>query len=380
MDVRWRTTGRRGRRWVVWVVWPLVTVVLLSGSLAGVVAWQHSYALREETVTLHHDGKRLEGVLATPESGDGPFGLVVFVHGDGPVDATHASFYRPLWESFARAGYASLSFSKPGVGGSEGDWLEQSMADRARETLAAVAWGRERPEIDGRRVGLWGASQAGWVLPKVAAQDPGLRFVIAVSPAVNWLQQGRYHLLAELREDGASAEEREAALRRRHTTLDLLERGASFADYRAALGDAGDMTPARWAFVRRNYTADATADLRALRGTPVLLVLAGHDLHVDVEDTETVYRRVLPADTLTVTHYPDATHALLDQDTADAQWRLTLTGLLAPRKLFADGFLPDQARFVRQQHPGTAAATAAAAAANATADTAAADAAAAPAR
>ena len=33
----------------------------------------------------------------------------------------------------------------------------------------AVEWARSRPDIDGHRIGLWGASQAGWVMPKVAA-------------------------------------------------------------------------------------------------------------------------------------------------------------------------------------------------------------------
>ncbi|GGQ10177.1 alpha/beta hydrolase family protein [Streptomyces roseolilacinus] len=340
---------RRGWRWAAWA---LATVLLAAAGLGGVVVWQNSYALREEAVALRHDGKLLQGVLARPERGDGPFGLVVFVHGDGPVDATHETFYRPLWESFARAGYASLSFSKPGIGGSQGDWLDQSMADRAEETLAAVAWARGRPDVDPRRIGLWGASQAGWVLPKVAARDGGLQFVIAVSPAVNWLEQGRYNLLAELRRAGATAREREAALRRRQTTLELLERGASFADYRAAVGDVGDMTPARWSFVSENYRSDATADLRAMRGTPLLLVLAGHDVHVDVTDTEAVYRRLLPPTTLTVAHYPDATHSLVDDAVERSSWRLTLTAVLAPRKLYTDRFLADQARFVRQQAPG----------------------------
>ncbi|MEU6881038.1 CocE/NonD family hydrolase [Streptomyces sp. NPDC046712] len=330
--------------------------MLVTAGLAWVVVWQNTYALREEKVSLRHDGKLLEGVLARPEVGGGPFGLVVFVHGDGPVDATHETFYRPLWESFARAGYASLSLSKPGVGGSEGDWLEQSMADRAEETLAAVAWARGRPDIDGRRIGLWGASQAGWVLPKVAAEDRHLQFVVAVSPAVNWLQQGRYNLLAELRRDGAGAEERDAALRRRETTLGLLERGASFAEYRAAVGDVGGMTAARWSFIARNYRSDATADLRAMRGTPVLLVLAGHDVNVDVADTEAVYRRTLPAASLTVVHYPDAAHSLVDHEVESSRWRLTLTAVLAPRKLYTAGFLADQARMLQQLGSGKGAA------------------------
>ncbi|WP_030222395.1 alpha/beta hydrolase family protein [Streptomyces bikiniensis] len=339
-----RTPRRRGRRWAVWAV---VGALVVGAGLAWVVR-QNTYALREERVSLRHGGKLLQGVLARPDRGPGPFGLVVFVHGDGPVDATHETFYRPLWESFARAGYASLSFDKPGVGDSEGDWLEQSMEDRAEETLAAVGWARGRPDVDGRRIGLWGASQAGWVLPKVAARDRRLQFVIAVSPAVNWLRQGRYNLLAELERDGAGDREKEAALRRREVTLALLRRGASFAEYRAAVGDAEGMTAARWAFVARNHRSDATADLRAARGTPLLLVLAGHDVNVDVAETEAVYRAILPAASLTVARYPDATHSLVDHDVESSDVRLTMTAVLAPRRLYTDGFLAAQERFVRQ--------------------------------
>ncbi|GHF38320.1 hypothetical protein GCM10018783_03420 [Streptomyces griseosporeus] len=334
-------------------MWVVVSVLLAGAGLGGLVVWQNSYALREEQVSLRHDGAVLKGVLARPERGDGPFGLVVFVHGDGPVDATHDTFYRPLWESFARAGYASLSFSKRGVGGSQGDWLEQSMADRAQETLAAIAWARQRPDIDGRRIGLWGASQAGWVLPKVAAADRRLQFVIAVSPAVNWLRQGRYNLLAELRRDHASERETRAALRRREVTLRLLERGASFDEYRAEVGDADGMTPQRWRFIARNHRADATADLRAMRGTPVLLVLAGHDVNVDVAETEAVYRDVLPRASLRVAHYPGATHSLVEHGLERSRWRLTLTAVFAPRKVYIAGFLADQARYVRQVNNGS---------------------------
>ncbi|MEU0722283.1 CocE/NonD family hydrolase [Streptomyces lavendulocolor] len=351
MVAGFRAPGRRGRRWTVWV-WVLVGALLAGAGAAGLMVWQNTYALREEKVSLRHHGKLLRGVLALPASGDGPFGVVVFVHGDGPVDATHETFYRPLWESFAREGYASLSFDKPGVGGSEGDWLDQSMADRAEETLAAVAWARARPDLDGRRVGLWGASQAGWVLPKVAARDRGLRFVVAVSPAVNWLRQGRYNLLAELRREGATAERRDAALRRRETTLALLARKASYAEYRAAVGDVGDVTAARWSFITRNHTADATADLWAMRGTPVLLVLAGRDVNVDVAETEAVYRRLLPAASLRVVHHPDATHALVEHDVERSGWRLTLTAVFAPRQLYADGVLAAQAGFVRRLNGG----------------------------
>lgn len=346
------------RRWRV-LAWSLVAVLLVGAGAGGVAVWQNTYALREERIAVRHEGRLLDGVLARPQQGDGPFGLVVFVHGDGPVDATHDTFYRPLWESFAKAGYASLSLSKPGVGASEGDWLDQSMDDRADETLAAIAWARERPDIDGRRVGLWGASQAGWVLPKVAARDRALRFVIAVSPAVDWQRQGRYNLLAELRRDGATRDETRAAMRRREMTLRLLRQGATFAQYRAAVADTDSgngngtdgMTAARWRFIAKNYRSNASEDLRAMRGTPTLLVLAGHDVNVDVADTEATYRRILPPASLTVEHYPDATHSLVDNTVENSEARLTLTAVFAPRRLYADGFLADQRHFVERITP-----------------------------
>ncbi|WP_329865854.1 alpha/beta hydrolase family protein [Streptomyces sp. JV184] len=142
----------------------------MTAGLVGVVLWQNSYDMDEQRVTIRHGGHTLNGVLAIPRDGRKHHGLVVYVHGDGPVDATHDDGYKPMWEANAKAGYASLSWDKPGVAGAPGDWLDQSMDDRADEAAAAIAWARARPDIDGDRIGLWGASQAGWVLPKIAAK------------------------------------------------------------------------------------------------------------------------------------------------------------------------------------------------------------------
>ncbi|MFC9863293.1 MULTISPECIES: alpha/beta hydrolase family protein [unclassified Streptomyces] len=325
----------------------------MTAGLVGVVLWQNSYDMDEQRVSIRRGGHTLHGVLAVPRDGRQRHGLVVYVHGDGPVDATHDDGYKPMWEANARAGYASLSWDKPGVAGAPGNWLDQSMDDRADEAAAAIAWARARPDIDGDRIGLWGASQAGWVLPKIAAKTP-VSFVIALSPAVNWLQQGRYNLLAELRADGASAARIRAETARSDTTRRLLERHAAFEEYvRAMHGDADGMTADRWGFISKNYTADATQDLRALRGVPVLLTLAGHDINVDTADTERTYHKVLdPGGALTVEHYPDATHSLLKRSIEQSDLKITLTALFSPRSLFADGFLDSQQQFLKEISPG----------------------------
>ncbi|MBB6035046.1 hypothetical protein [Phytomonospora endophytica] len=270
-----RRRPARARRWTLW---SLAGVLLLGLAAGSVVLWQHAYDLSEEQVSLRHDGRLLDGVLALPPDGDGPFGLVVFVHGDGPVDATHESHYRPLWESFAAA-------------------------------------------------------------------EPGLRFMIAVSPAVIWQRQGRYNLLAELGAEGAEPERVAEAPRDRETVLELLDRGASFEDYRAAMGDGRDMTAERWGFIQRNHTADATDDLRAAHDVPVLLMLAGHDLNVDVAETGAAYRELLPD--LLVLRYPEAGHAMVDAAVERSTVQLTLTGVFAPRRLYTAGFLGDQADYLR---------------------------------
>ncbi|MFE7779053.1 alpha/beta hydrolase family protein [Streptomyces sp. NPDC057445] len=326
----------------------------MAAGLVGAVLWQNSYGMDEQRVSIRHGGHTLNGVLATPKDGRKRHGLVVYVHGDGPVGATHDDGYKPMWEANAKAGYASLSWDKPGVAGAPGDWLDQSMDDRANEAAAAIAWARARPDIDGDRIGLWGASQAGWVLPKVAAKTP-VSFVIAVSPAINWLQQGRYNLLAELRADGASASRTKAEIAKSDTARRLLERQAPFEEYvRARGGDPDGMTADRWGFISKNYTADATQDLRALRGVPVLLTLAGHDINVDTADTERIYRKVLDAGgALTVKRYPDAAHSLVKQSIEQSDLKTAFTALFCPRSLFAVGFLNGQRQFLKDLGRGS---------------------------
>ncbi|MFJ9343067.1 alpha/beta hydrolase family protein [Streptomyces sp. NPDC101733] len=340
---------RPGRRGLRIIVWSLVSALVMAAGLFGVLLWQHSYDMDEQRVSIRHGGHTLNGVLATPKDGRRRHGLVVYVHGDGPVDATHDEGYKPIWEANAKAGYASLSWDKPGVAGAPGNWLDQSMDDRADEAATAIAWARGRPGIDGDRIGLWGVSQAGWVLPKVATKTP-VSFVIAVSPAINWLRQGRYNLLAELRADHASTARTHAAIATSDTIRGLLERHATFEAYVKAMGgDADGMTADRWGFISKNHTADATRELRALRGVPVLLTLAGHDVNVDTADTERTYREVLDAGgAMTVKRYPDASHSLLKQSIERSDLKITLTALLAPRSLFADGFLDEQRQFLRK--------------------------------
>lgn len=341
-----RTTKRSG------IAITLLSLVTAAVVLVGVLLVGNSYRFDQRVVTIPgHDGN-LAGVLTLPGQGAAR-GLVVMVHGDGPVEATQGGLYSPWFEGAADAGFATLSWSKPGVGGSDGDWLSQTMEDRASEVSVAIDWAQARDDIPTDTIVLWGASQAGWVLPKVIRDREDIDGVVAVGTAINWLRQGRFNLLAELEHDGADAQEREGAIAESDQTRTLLERGASYEEYLASTASTDLMTEARWAFVQRNVDSDATADLAASapRPIPVHLMTGTHDRNVDVAETEETYRSIF-GPSLTVTHV-DGAHSLARPVMEDNDLVGLLTGTVWPRALLAPGAIDDYSAFLSHIPPST---------------------------
>ncbi|WIM92979.1 alpha/beta hydrolase [Actinoplanes oblitus] len=322
-------------------------MIVLLGTGVVVTLIGNDYRMRERRLSVPVAGGSLDAVLTLPPR-DPARGLVVMVHGDGPVEATHDGLYRPWFEAAADAGFATLSWSKPGIGGSTGDWLSQSMADRAAEAGAVIDHVRGQPDVPAGPVVLWGASQAGWVLPKLAATRDDIKAVVAVGPAINWLRQGRYNLLAELDHDGADAAERERVIAVSERTRRLLDDHADYDTYLAGSGDPEPMSAARWRFVTRNYTADATADLHAMAGRhlPVLLMLGRHDRNVDTEETRATYRRIL-GDRVTVTRF-DSMHSLARPVMEESDVVGLATAVLWPRALLAGGVLDTYREYLRK--------------------------------
>src|SRR5262245_14310786 len=98
-------------------------------------------------------------------SGAGPFPAVVMGHGSGRTTRDQL-----LWASrhFTDLGFAVLRFDKRGVGESTGTYVFVGTDDSpwvfpqlASDVAAGVRFLRTRPEIDPKRIGLFGNSQAG---------------------------------------------------------------------------------------------------------------------------------------------------------------------------------------------------------------------------
>jgi dipeptidyl aminopeptidase/acylaminoacyl peptidase len=129
-----------------------------------------------------------ELLLPAPAPGRRAPGIVL-VHGAGRLQR-HA--YRAGAERLRALGFAVLLYDKRGVGESTGRYQDVS-PDNSEEVLALLADDARRavhrlaahPGVDANRVGLFGGSQAGWILP-LAATDTAVRFLIVLSgPAVS---------------------------------------------------------------------------------------------------------------------------------------------------------------------------------------------------
>jgi len=187
-------------------------------------------ASREETVEFQAGGNTLAATLVLPGT-SGPYPAVVFVNGSGAADRTGNGAFPSIWREFVRRGFACLSWDRPGVGASTGDFEAQSFPDRADEVLAAVAFLRGRTDIRRDRVGVWGFSQGAIVAPLAAAQSDDVAFVIAVSgcqlPA--W-QQDLYRVEAELRADGFKSDLIKEAMELAEVRMELMRTGGLFLE------------------------------------------------------------------------------------------------------------------------------------------------------
>src|SRR4051812_17285509 len=145
---------------------------------------------------FEHDGARLAFTLDLPP-GNGPFPAVVMGHGSGRTTRGQLAWAAAR---FTRLGFAVLRFDKRGVGESTGTYVFVGTKDSpwvfpqlAGDVAAGGRFLRPRPENDGRRVGLFGVSQAGWILPHAAHDLGDVAFMILWSGPVCTVGQEMFY-------------------------------------------------------------------------------------------------------------------------------------------------------------------------------------------
>ncbi|OHB77438.1 MAG: hypothetical protein A2Z25_19395 [Planctomycetes bacterium RBG_16_55_9] len=299
------------------------------------LAWKHadSARLMGKRVNLTYDEVSfknrditLSGTLVLPQT-KGPHPAVIFVHPAGPRLRKGLLTWA---EFFALHGVAGLTYDKRGVGASSGDWMRASFQDLAGDALAALQFVKGRKDIDARQVGIWGASQGGWIAPLVASQSSEVAFIISQSGSgVSPEEQELYRSEAWLQADGFSQAEIQRAMaliRSRYECartgqgweqLAAAERAAGSERWYTYTGGAAGKDDPFWEFWRLIYGYDPVPVLERVR-CPVLAMWGGLDTYVPVEKSVAVWRKSLARagnEDVTLRVYPDGDHSLMEAKT-----------------------------------------------------------------
>ena len=177
---------------------PVRGTIVARGDTLTVTAGGHAriarrIPVRRQRIAFRGAGVRLVGKVTVPAT-PGLHPGIAIVHGSEAADRDGTDLFVNFFTSL---GYAVLSYDKRGVGDSGGAYVERAWSGNiqnlAGDAVAALRALAGRPDVDPARLGLFGGSQAGWIIPRAAALSPLVRFAVITSgPAMSVGEQDAY--------------------------------------------------------------------------------------------------------------------------------------------------------------------------------------------
>jgi pimeloyl-ACP methyl ester carboxylesterase len=336
----------------------LLVVCFVTGSLGGCggrtggepKSEEHApgQEVTVEEIQFRHGDNLLAGSLHCPDR-PGRYPAVALVLGSGAQDRAYGGAGTALGRHFARSGFICLAWDKPGVGQSTGDFNTQTFRDRAEESLAAVRFLLQRPDVRPDQIGLWGHSQGGMVAPLAAALSDQVAFVIEVSgwQGAAW-RQDAVRVEAELRANGFPEEYVKEAIAFARLRMDLIRGTGPYED----LEQAQEKVKAQPWFkavhvcdralfnaARRVVEYDTGPSWEKVR-CPVLVIYGDKDTSSGPPDelVATIRRGLTKGgnDDVTVRLFADADHSLCQSETGARKDALAR----APKSEAAPDFVP----------------------------------------
>jgi dienelactone hydrolase len=195
---------------------------------------------KEEKVTFRNAGIDFAGTLITPD-GPGKHAVVIVVPGDY---GSTRDFMRLFGQNFLVAGLGVLLYDGRGGGESGGVAQSTSFPDLADDVISAVHMLQGKPQVDPKRIGLFGFSNSTWTTVQAASKSNDIAFIVNHSAVAMqpWQQEvSRVELFAK--GEGLPAREVEQAVRLMRAKFEVGRTGKGWDAYQAEVTAAGN---ARW--------------------------------------------------------------------------------------------------------------------------------------
>ena len=265
-------------------------------------------------VTIGSGEWALPGTLTIP-NGNGPFPVVVLVHGSGPNDRDETigpnKPFKDLAWGLATQGIATLRYEKRTREHGQKMASQQETITPKEEVvddvLAAVALLKDTARIDPNRIYVLGHSLGGTLAPRIGAMDRDIAGLIILAGTPRPLQDiilEQYHYLASL--DGTITAEEQTQLDLIQTQADRVRDPALSANTPAAELPLG-MPASYWLYLR-DYNPGQTADALPI---PMLILQGERDYQVTMQDFAQ-WRQALQSRTnVTFKSYPPLNHLFI---------------------------------------------------------------------
>jgi hypothetical protein len=182
------------QRYLSWLRFICITFTLFAVHAA------HAADFERRDVTFTSEGARCAAWFYLP--GDLKSGekrpAVVMAHGWTAVKEMYLDSFA---ERFAKAGFVVLVFDYRGLGASEGQPRgEIRWRNQLEDYRNAISWVATQPQVDAKRIGIWGTSYSGGHVLAVAAFDARVKVVVSQVPVAQVWQSYYAALPADQRQ------------------------------------------------------------------------------------------------------------------------------------------------------------------------------------
>jgi dipeptidyl aminopeptidase/acylaminoacyl peptidase len=206
--------------------------------------------ITKKTLAFQCGDHSIEGNLILPP-GKGPFPAIVLIHGSG-----YSTRYNLYLEAnfFAANGYAAFIYDKQGTGASTGNIpLEASYNSLSEDALAAVNKIKEENNIVRDKIGLWGHSEGGWIVPLAASKTKDVKFAILSSgAAVGTFKQTWQSMVYQMENDEINDSTIKKANDYMSSLLSALKENKNLNDIKSLLQTAQNSSWGNYALVPRS--------------------------------------------------------------------------------------------------------------------------------
>ncbi len=275
-------------------------------------------------LTIKLNDVDLAAWLYLPE-GTGNFPVVVMSHG---LAAVKEMSLDKTAEAFCRAGLACLVYDNRNCGGSTGEpRFEYDPWHQIDDMRNVITFAETVPQLDAKRIGLWGTSWSGGHVLVVAASDRRVKCVVSQVPTISGHRNTIRTIPADKFPDFLEElyAERRAILAGAAPTYVRLAAEGSESDLWSREAGKGTPYSNKMTLLTRELrmTYEPGVYLPRIGPTPLMMILAKRDLRCPVDDQLAAYNTAVEPKKLLLLdcgHYDPYMSALPEASSAARDW------------------------------------------------------------